>query len=387
MDSKEIQYALDRRGYVLIDEDSNITTPIQLGHLEGNVVIESRGNKKLWMEQGAQRAAFEYDYRSTNTNDPPCIRFENINTDSRTSWHSLFRVIQPNTAPETLESYDVFTECSGGFAYDCPASGPMRHIIFEDCSKNGASHIRWKFSEPRQIDFIDLLNVRCLGGGRVGPMFDFTYPTNLYGELLIDEGDPALDYSMKNVWFGPIAFRIINPCGYCYFDNYWLEPWGSPDDDYPGCHAIEVRVDDMTGEYGQFRFDLANYNDVLSYSDGVVKAWFMGGSDNDDSGSLVYRYMHNESYGSQPKPSLPWNIAGKTRAEVYEEVSGTIFETAWPDRLNGISPNSYIRFMYIPGSFWFPRYADDPEGVPFFTTNYATEPNYRSQATSPEYDA
>lgn len=339
MNRAEIQYALDRRNYVSITEDSSIDGPIQLGHLTGKVHIIGRGPAVVSNDGNTGRHGFEFNYLSSYTHDPPEIYFEGINYTVNVDYSSFFRVVQPNTSPAKLDVRHCEVASKATYGIDCLDGADIESVVVENCQMNGGNGVRWHLAEASSNDFIHILSTRIKGGGlgRVGPGYNLKNCRNATMRLNINELSPDLFDDLVGVYEGPIGYRLTNPRGRNVIDDFWFEPWGSWSTVSPNCFGFELRNDDTSGNYDPSWVVLhANSFAATGLSAGVELAQFYGGHSSANAASMIV--LNNDYW----KPSDgEYAFGGKLRVIFNRATDNTNMDDAIESTVNGIISGSW----------------------------------------------
>lgn len=379
MNRAEIQYALDRRGYVKITENALLDGPLQVGHLTGKVVIETKGGYTLGNSSTSGRHAIEYNYLDSYTHDPCEIYIDGVEFDNNATYSGFFKVIQPGTAPSRLHITASLISGSGNYAIDCPSSGDMECLVFQDVQFNGSGCVRWLFDDNASNDFVHMNANRVQGNARIGPGYYFQNAQNVTMRLNINEQSPALFSDLFGVYEGPIAVRIDNPKGRCIIDDFWFEPWGTWDNLAPNCYGFECRTDDVSGNYGQRVLVTKNTAFAASgLSTGVALNSLQGGHSSSNACSLLVFY---EDYW---KPSdVEFDFGGKIRVIFDRPFDNSDMDDAIEATVDGIIANSWRDPIRVP-SFGLPfnEFSANEDGGRGYTTPLTT--NWVDQVA--EYD-
>lgn len=247
MTPAEMQYAIDRKGYLYIPSGTHtIDTPIVIGRSSRDVVIEGHPLGVVESSGLTQQGIFEFDW--SGPHDPPGVSFFNVSFDESPTGVSAFKVKSNGTAPKFLE----FEKCkfSGGATYQINGRsvGQSEGVRIRDCRSTGNAVLRWKTSTPGTYvtDYVNVENFRMVNSFRRGPAIDLDSCNGVRLIQVIDDGRPSLTAALVGVFEGPIALRINNPGPLALVDDYWLEPWGDWSTDAPNCFAHEFRADDTS---------------------------------------------------------------------------------------------------------------------------------------------
>lgn len=337
MNRSEIQYALNRSGYVDIDENSTIDGPIELGHLTGKVNIVSSNSSTLTFNSNSARHCFEYNYLPGYTHDPPELYFDNIKHDNESTYSGFFRVVQSGSCPARLHVHNCDISADGNYAIDCPSGGDMECVVIRDTQFGRGGAIRWHSSSTAYPDFIHMHSNRYLGTGKVGATFNFKNVQNLTMRLNILDGDVELITGLAGNYIGPVAILITNPIGVCVVDDFWFEPWSDWDTDAPDCWGVSVRTDDESGSYGQRMFQCANVTlNASGLSAGVKLNQFMGGHSSSNAASML-AYIHDPWKAS----TSSYLFGGKLRVIMERNADNTDMDDAIEAAVDGFVSGSY----------------------------------------------
>lgn len=327
MNAEEIQYALDRRNYVNLplsdpDTDNVIDKPIQLGHLTGDVIIESTEWARINYLGPPGRAVFEYNY--TGVQEPPRLFFKNI--VSRTSGvgtynaanMSFFRVIQPNTSPKFICAEHCDLANDGTYLWDGPDVCGCDGIQIKHCTGGGSGFMRWRLRHDATMLFLEIYDTRYQTSAKIGPSTDFKNTRGIRFVIFADEQRSDILEALNGNWAAPLSHRFVNPRGFNRFEHNWNEYATNWDVDAIGCWATSIRVDDVSGDYGMHY--MRRYQSPFSggSATGVNSVRYYGGHSDTNAGSLYVERLDSFGFSSNgvehlagkvfPKSIDPWDI-------------------------------------------------------------------------------
>lgn len=294
MNSDEIQYALDRRGFVRIDAGSTIEKPIQLAHLTGRVFIDCPGDITYNGPPG--RWGFEWNWDSSYVHTPCHLIFRNIEFDRNSITHGGFLKFAPGTTamPLSLTMKQCRIESEDAYAVDANGVAYINSIHCEDIRSFSSSAIRWIGTSLKATGWVKIYNWRGLVTSKVGATFLFKNGKNVVRWRLIDEGSPDLISDLRSSYYGPTSCYDINCAGFNEVDDCWSEPWGSWATVAPGCWSYEVRADETSGNYGMYYTLLKNLSINAGGMDpGVEPLKVTGGDDSTNASSLRVDIVDN----------------------------------------------------------------------------------------------
>lgn len=288
MNGPELQYAIDRRGYVDIDEASQVDGYIELGHLTGKVHIVSSNSSTLSRTGPSGRHLFEYNYKNTFTHDPPEIYFHNIVHGNSASNSGFFRVRSSGRCPARLHFDNCSLRAAGNYAIDCPSGGEMECLVIERSEFGGGGAIRWHSASDAQANFTHIITNRYVGDGKPGSTFNFKNVKNLTMRSNTLDGSVDLVSGLSGTFEGAVAIQIINPIGLCMVDDFWFEPWSDWDTDAPGCWGFTGQTDDDNGSYGQRALFINNISmNAAGLGESTILNHFIGGHNDSDAASML----------------------------------------------------------------------------------------------------
>lgn len=293
MNSEEIQYALDRRGFVRITSNSTIDKPIQLAHLTGQVFIDCPGD--ITYEGPPGRWAFEWRWSSSFAHDPCRLIFRNIQFDRNNVANGGFlKFIDGSTMPQSLTMKQCRLESEDAYAIDANGVGYIDSIYCEDIRNFTSSAIRWIGTSANATGWVRIYNWRGVITSRVGSSFVFKNCNNVVRNRLIDDGSPDLITPLQGEYVGPINLYDINCTGFNEIDDFWSEPWGSWETVAPGCWSYEFRADETSGSYKMYYSQAKNLSiNAGGIDDGVQGLKVFGGDDSTNAASLRVDIVDN----------------------------------------------------------------------------------------------
>lgn len=305
MNAEEIQYALDRRNYVNISGGtSEIDKPIQLGHLTGDVIIESTDLSELGYLGPAGRHVFEYNYTGVQT--PPRIFFKGVRCENPESGTysklnvGFFKVVQPNTSPKALFFEHCLMANRGCYLIDGPDVSSIDGIQIKHCSAGGSGFVRWRLRADATMGFFEIYNSIYRTGRKVGASQRLKNTRGIWFHVYDDEQEANLHEDLLGNYEGPIALHLINPKGYNFFEHNWHEYSTDYDTEATGCWGASIRVDDVSGNYGMHF--VRSYQDPFAggAATGVAEVQYFGGHSDTNAGSLYCERLDNHNFNDVP---------------------------------------------------------------------------------------
>lgn len=373
--SAEIQYALDRRGYVEIAEGASITAPIQLAHLENRPFVKGLG--EFTYDGPPGRWAFEWRWDSSYSHDPCSLTFHDILFDRNDVANGGFLQVFPGgSAPRSLSMRRSLLQADEAHAIDAVGVGACESLYFQDMRSQEGSALRWISSSSNGTNWLIIDNWRHESISRVGPTFMFKNLRGIVTNHTIDEQTSELIDALKNVYEGPISLQITNCSGFTLLDEYYYEYSGTFDTNSPDCWTVEIRADEASGSHRMHACELRNAVSTLSgIGTGIGQYHFLGGDSNDGNSLRVDMVDHfKQGDGKTKFKGKVYPVA--VRAMDLSEYSTTKIEH-WTDVVAG----SFRDWWSIDGfAFPYQVYADR---INYFGSDYNT--NY--VAETPQYDA
>lgn len=310
MNADEVQYQLDRRNHVDIPgrtgaTDNEFDKPIQLGHLTGDVIIESSEWADIGYTGPPGRSVFEYNY--TGVQDPPRIFFKYIRCRNpavgtyNTPNVAFFRVMQPNTSPKFLFADHCSLANTGSYLFDGPDVCGCDGIQIKNMEGAGGSGmLRWRLRSGEQMGFLEINNTRYQTSDKVGPSTDLKNTYGIYFVTYTDEQNANLEAVLVGNYEGPLSHRFVNPRGYNFFEHNWNEYSTDWDTESPNCWCTSVRVDDTSGNYGMHF--IRRYQTPFRWggATNVFQMQFAGGHSSTNAGSLYMETLESFSTAEAP---------------------------------------------------------------------------------------
>lgn len=375
--SDEIQYALDRRGFVEIPPGSTIERPIQLAHLQGQVYVNCPGD--ITYEGQPGRWAFEWNWQSSYSHSPARIIFRNIEYDRNSIDQGGFLRIHPGEkAPRSLSMKQCLLNSQQAYAIDARNVAYIDSIHMRDIRTNGGSAIRWISESRNGSGWVKLNNWRHQGGNRLGASFYFENMRNILRKRIIDEGSENLYEGLLDVYYGPIAFSDVNCSGYNLIDDLWSEPWGSWEDTAPECWIGDIRCDETSGNFEMCQTDLVN----VSINSGGIEAGIdairvLGGHTSSNASSLRVDLINFFKLISTEKVKF----CGKVYPVALSSMTNETFSQDDRDYFDDLNANSFRRpwrsaVTYLP-------YNLDADKITYVGSD--NEANYTAEPA--QYDA
>lgn len=359
MNRQEVQYALDRRGYIDIDEAMSMDGHLELGHLTGRVHVVSTNGSTISNDGPSGRHLFEFNYLDSYTHDPAELYFYNVVHDNNATHSGFFRVNGNGTPPAKLEFDNCLLQASGNYAIDCPSGGEMEGLVVERTEFQSGGAIRWHSPAAAYPDFVHLISNRYTGTFKPGSTFNFKNVQNLTMRLNILDGNVKLIDELIDSYNGPVAIKIVNPRGVCTVDNFWFEPWSDWDVDAPDCWGFSVRTDDDTGSFGQRTLVTRNITlNADGLGAGVKLNHFIGGGASSNAASMLV-YLTDDWKAAD----VDYLFGGKIRVIMERNADNSDMDDDIEATIDGIIADSYRDpLKFASGSLPFNEFSDNEAG-------------------------
>lgn len=336
MNGDEIQYALDRRNHVQLDDGDNVIyKPIQLGHLTGDVIIEALGNGAIGYLGPPGRAVFEYSY--TGVQDPPRVFFKHVqatNTGTATynkSDIAFFRVVQPNTSPKAIYAEHCSLSNNGTYLFDGPDVSGCDGIQIKHCTGGGSGYIRWKLRHAAKMLFLEIYDTRYLTQDKIGPSIDLKNVRGAFIHVYTDEIESNIHPELLGNVGMPLAYRLVNPRGYNRLEHNWNEYQTNWDVNATGCWGTSIRVDDTSGDYGMHFVRRYETSMRGGTSTGEYGVQLYGGHDSANAGSLYVEQLDSfgidrQTFGGKCYPKIidGWDLTADEVSDYTDANAGGV---------------------------------------------------------------
>lgn len=336
--SAEIQYALDRRGYVEIEDAATITAPINLAHIErSEIFIFMKGEVDYSGNPGKYLFGWKWD--SSYTHDPAAIYIEGGVVDGNSAAQVDFLQIHPDSTKSpariTLRRSDVYV--SQGYVVSGNGVPKTGSIYCEDITSYAGCCVRWIGSSWPAFDWMIVDNWRKVGGGRVGADFYIKNGRRFQGSNLIVDGTAALTAALQSNYVGPVVAELANCTGLNFIDELWFEPWGTWDTVAPDCWGFTIRADETSGNYRQHYCRLKSISLNADGLDPATSLFHAYGGDTSTNAASVRvdhvdqaDYQDGEAYfGGKVFPTCTRSMAGSPFASADSDDFDNLNSGAW----------------------------------------------------------
>lgn len=376
MTPAEMQYAIDRKGYLYIPSGTHtVDTPIVIGRSSRDVVIEGHPLGVVKASGLSQQGVFEFDW--SGPFDPPAVSFFNVSIDASGTEIPCFKVKNSGTAPRFVEFEKCKFNAGGTFHIDGRFVGQSEGVRIKDCRSTGNCGLRWKTATPGTYvtDFVNVENWRMVASARRGPSIDLDSCNGIRLVQVIDEGRPSLTAPLVGVYEGPLAVRINNPGPLALIDDYWLEPWGDWSTDAPNCFGAEFRADDTSSIKPQ-RIICRNFSMNATGLSGELFRIVGGHTDSNAQPLRVdFEYMAALNEADLILAGKSYTVTGKT----WYIDGGTTYP-ALRDKVNALVSDSFRDNVVTAGRFRPPApvsgSGDTYPGTTLDTNYYTTAPDF-----------
>lgn len=373
--SAEIQYALDRRGYVEIENGARFTEPIQLAHLENRAIIKGAGDCTYSGPVG--RWAFEWRWKDSYAHTPAKLFFKDVTYYRDNIANGGFlQIISGGQAPKSLSMKRCFLESDESHCIDARNVGYCDSLYFQDMRSQGSSTIRWISSSADGFGWCHIDNWTHQSTARVGTSFIFKNGRNVLCNNLVDEQTAEIIDVLKNNWAGPIYFQMTNCSGFNRVFDAFHEYGGTFDDLAPNCWAVEIRADETSGSHNQHVCVLYKWEPILSGIGTGIGQFHLIGGDEANGVSLHAQVldMFRQTEGKA-------KFKGKVYPITVRSMDTNEVTTAEKDYWNDVVADSFRDWWSIDGfAFPYQVYADR---INYFGSDY----NSAYVAETPQYDA